>query len=331
MLAHFEGDEESFRAAAWEVVERERRLSNNVLASKLEQIIHHGAGDPMVKAFVSALNANNGNLPKDLDKDAQLIELSDPERELDSLVVNPDLGVALERIIRERRSGDLLRSHGVSPVSKVLFCGPPGCGKTAAAECLAQALYFPLATVRFDAVVSSYLGQTAANLRRVFDFGRSRPVLLLFDEFDAIGKHRSAADEHGELKRVVNSFLQLLDGFHADTLTVAATNHQGLLDPALWRRFDEIVYFPLPTVEEIQQLIQRQFRQLPLSKSVRVGTIARSLEGFSHADIERMCQEAIKETILEGKEQVTPGVLKSAAERQRGRQALTSKEGSQGC
>ena len=124
----------------------------------------------------------------------------------------------------------MLCSHGVRSVGKMLFCGPPGCGKSIAAEAVAHAPYMPLATVRFDAVVSSYLGDTAANLRKVFDFPRTRPVVLVFDEFDAIGKHRTALDEHGELKRVVNSFLQLLDSFHADTLTIAATNHQELLE-----------------------------------------------------------------------------------------------------
>src|SRR5262249_4991728 len=143
-------------------------------------------------------------------------------------------------------------------------CGPPGCGKSVVAEGLAHDLYLPLATVRFDAVVSSYLGETGANLRKVFDFARGRPVVLLFDEFDAIGKHRTALDEHGELKRVVTSFLQLLDSFHAETLTIAATNHQGLLDPALWRRFDEILYFPPPNSEETESLLCRHFQQLPL-------------------------------------------------------------------
>ena len=100
--------------------------------------------------------------------------------------------------------------------------------KTVVAEAVARQLYLPLATVRFDAVVSSYLGETAANIRKVFDFARSRPMVLFFDEFDAIGKHRTAEDEHGELKRVVNSFLQLLDSFRSDTLTIAATKLSGV-------------------------------------------------------------------------------------------------------
>jgi SpoVK/Ycf46/Vps4 family AAA+-type ATPase len=180
--------------------------------------------------------------------------------------------------------------------------------------------------VRFDAVVSSYLGETASNLRKVFDFARQRPVLLFFDEFDAIGKQRTAADEHGELKRVVNSFLQLLDGFHSETLTVAATNHQGLLDPALWRRFDDILLFPLPTVDEINEFLCTHFRQFPVAAKVRLRDVAKSLQGFSHADIERVAHDAIKDAVLQDVKEVTPSFLKVAVDRQKARRGITKQE-----
>jgi AAA+ superfamily predicted ATPase len=124
-------------------------------------------------------------------------------------------------------------------------------------------------------------------------------------------------------KRVVNSFHQLLDGYRSETLTVAATNHQGLLDPALWRRFDEIVLFPKPTHEEIETLLCRQFRQLTVSRAVRMGEVARSLEGFAHGDVERVAQDAIKETLLTGKDQIEPEVLAGTVARQRERLAVT--------
>jgi SpoVK/Ycf46/Vps4 family AAA+-type ATPase len=327
LLAHFQGDDAGFRSAALDVVKQERQLNHTVLANDLERILNEVNESPKAaKTFFTTLSGSNGNLPKDKDKGASLIELSEPARELDDLVLASPLRQSIDRVIRERRSSELLRSHGVNPVQKLLFCGPPGCGKTAAAEALAHALYLPLATVRFDAVVSSYLGETAGNLRKVFDFARLRPVLLFFDEFDAIGKHRTAIDEHGELKRVVNSFLQLLDGFHSETLTVAATNHQGLLDPALWRRFDDILMFPVPTVEEIETLLCRQFHQITVLNSVRLRTVSKSLLGFSHADVERVAHEAIKETILSEREQITPASLKAAVERQHARRAITTVE-----
>ena len=326
LLAHFEGDENSFCDAARSIIKEERRLNHSVFANELERILKKANGAPPSKTFFAALSANNGNMPKDSDKDASLIDLSQPSVEVDDLVLAPSLSEGLDRIIRERRSSEVLRSHGMKPASKLLLCGPPGCGKTMAASALAEALYLPLATVRFDAVVSSYLGQTAANLRKVFDYARVRPVLLFFDEFDAIGKQRTAVDEHGELKRVVNSFLQMLDSFHSETLTVAATNHQGLLDPALWRRFDDILLFEKPSAVEIEKLLCRYFQQINLGKSIRIKTISKKLVGMSHADIQRIANDAIKDVVMNEKDSVTPSVLNNAIERQEQRVRITAAE-----
>lgn len=325
LLAHFQGDEAAFRSAALEFVEKERKLNHHTLANDLERILSEPNGLPgSRKNVLTPLGNGSGNLPRDKERNAVLVELADPRRELDALVLSASVRETLDRIILERRRADLLGSHGFRPSSKVLFCGPPGCGKSVAAEALARELYLPLATVRFDAVVSSYLGETAANLRKVFEFGRARPLVLLFDEFDAIGKERTASDEHGELKRVVNSFLQLLDGFHAETLTIAATNHQGLLDPALWRRFDEIVVFPRPTRDEIKQLLARHFRQLTVEMPVVLDDVARSLEGFSHADVERVALDTLKQTILDGRACVRSDTIDAAVARQRERLAVTN-------
>jgi len=256
-----------------------------------------------------------GSSPKDKDKNTSLLDMVDPKRELEDLVLSNSTRAALDRVVGEWKRADLLKAHGLKPITKVLFHGPPGCGKSVAAETLAKALYLPLATVKFDALVSSFLGETATNLRRVFDYARSRPMVLLFDEFDAIGRERSAVEEHGELKRVVNSFLQLLDGFRADTLTVAATNHEGLLDPALWRRFDEVVVFSPPTTTEMECLLVRHFRQVPLAPGIKLKELTRLLEGASHADIERVAIDAIKQTVLDGQDVVGSATLRGAVDR----------------
>ncbi len=313
LLAHFGGDEGVFRTAAWELVEGERQANRAVYAAELERILSAAnVPRPGRKSTMTPLPSLNGSVPKDKERNAPLIEASDPRRCLDDLILSPAVREPLTRVVDEWRKADALRAHGLSPANKVLFCGPPGCGKSVAAEALAKELYLPLATVRFDAVVSSYLGETASNLRKVFDYARSRPMILFFDEFDAIGKLRTAEDEHGELKRVVNSFLQLLDGFRSDTLTVAATNHQGVLDPALWRRFDVVARFPLPERGEIEELLARHFRQLPVSRAVRLADIARTVDGASHADVERLAVEAVKRAILSGRDQVEPEVLRAA-------------------
>ncbi len=155
------------------------------------------------------------DLPRDKERGLSLVELRDPEWSINDLVLASDARELLGRVVEENRRSQLIRSYGLRPIRKVLFWGPPGCGKTIAAEAIAKELYLPLAVVRFDAVISSYLGETSANLRKVFDFARQRAMVVLFDEFDAIGKMREDRDEHGELKRVVNAFLQMMDGFRA--------------------------------------------------------------------------------------------------------------------
>lgn len=196
--------------------------------------------------------------------------------------------------------------------------GPPGCGKTLCARIISNELGLPLLYTRFDAIVSSYLGETATNLRKVFTYASSGHWLLLFDEFDAIGKRRDDENEHGELKRVVNSFLQLLDGFSAPSLVVAATNHEQLLDPALWRRFDEIVTFPRPSVREIEQLVSMKLKNFPTT-DLKMHALAASLRGMSHADIERVCFDAIKACVIDGKDTLTQSEFTAALKQQKHR------------
>ena len=324
LLAHFQGDEAAFRSAALEFVENERRLNHHTLANDLERILSEANGPTWISEerprpdrqweWQSAPGQGKKCSPRRACRPTTRTRRPGPLRIRPGVARPHRAGAAAGRPPRVARDsadeqGTLLRPARMREIGRG---GGPW-----------RELYLPLATVRFDAVVSSYLGETAANLRKVFEFGRSRPLVLLFDEFDAIGKERTAADEHGELKRVVNSFLQLLDGFHAETLTIAATNHQGLLDPALWRRFDEIVVFPRPTREEIEQLLSRHFRQLPVERQVVLADVARSLEGFSHADVERVALDTLKQTILDGRDSVRSDTLDAAVARQRARLAVT--------
>lgn len=330
ILAHAKGDDEAFRAAADEYIAEERRKNHHVLARDLERALAHESernGNGVLQtlnASLSLLGVPESELPHDKDRGAPLVEVIDPRREIMDLVLTSSVCDSLLRIVTEQRKGDVLRSYGLRPSGKVLFCGPPGCGKTVAAEALAQALALPLVLVRFDAVISSYLGETAANLRKVFTFARSRRMVMLFDEFDAIGKHRTAVEEHGELKRVVNSFLQLLDSFRGESLLIAATNHQGLLDPALWRRFDEIVAFDVPDAAAIIELLRRHLYQVGLAPGVVLEERVRELLGCSHADIERIALDAVKQTVLSGQARIHTDVLDQAIQRQRARRALSS-------
>ncbi|MDF5612706.1 ATP-binding protein, partial [Vibrio parahaemolyticus] len=162
----------------------------------------------------------------------------------------------IEDVLEEHRREDVLRSYGMVPAEKILFFGPPGCGKTLTAESMAYELERPLAIVRLDSLVSSFLGETAANLRKVFDFIAKHKLLVLFDEFDALGKERDDGSEHGELRRVVNAVLQMMDSYDGKSTIIAATNHEQILDSAIWRRFDEIVEFPEIDQNQLQDLLQ---------------------------------------------------------------------------
>jgi SpoVK/Ycf46/Vps4 family AAA+-type ATPase len=317
--AYAKGDSSAFRSAAQDFIAEEKRKNHHVLARELERILataaspngSNGKSQPQFE-LLTAITTNGAGLPHDRERSAVLVEIRAAQRDVDEMVFSEETRAALNRIVQENRRGEVLRSHGLHPANRILFCGPPGCGKTAAAEALAKVLYLPLVLVRLDAVVSSYLGDTAANLRRVFDYARTQPMVLLLDEFDAIGKRRDDEEEHGELKRVVNSFLQMLDGFLAETLVIAATNHQTMLDSAIWRRFDEVVFFDCPGPQAIEEVMRRNLEQWKLSPAVHLSSYAKALRGASHADAERVALEAIKQTILQDRARIEADVLESA-------------------
>jgi SpoVK/Ycf46/Vps4 family AAA+-type ATPase len=183
-----------------------------------------------------------------------------------------------------------------------LFCGPPGCGKTLAAEVIASALELPLVVVRLDSVISSLLGETSANLRKVFDYVSARPVVALFDEFDALSKDRGAGDDHGELKRSVNAVLQMMDGYRGPSILVATTNYETLLDKAVWRRFDEVIRFEPPNLEQAKRLLTLKLSGVRRNFETDDSKIATLFKGLSHADIERVLRRAVKDMVLSNRE-----------------------------
>jgi SpoVK/Ycf46/Vps4 family AAA+-type ATPase len=168
--------------------------------------------------------------------------------------------LVLENVVEEVRHWPALDAAGLPRRQRLLLQGPPGCGKTTSAEAIAAELGRPLLIVRLDAVVSSYLGETASNLRRIFEYADQAPFVVLFDEFDALGRSRDDASEHGEMKRVVTAFLQMTDRYRGPSLLLAATNHPALLDEALWRRFDEVLTFGLPTVHQLRQVLRLRLK-----------------------------------------------------------------------
>ena len=249
-----------------------------------------------------------------------LVDIRKPDRILSDIVLDKDHAEIIQKIMVEYRKAEILNVHGLTPSNKILFCGPPGCGKTICTEIIAHELGIPLLYTRFDSIVSSYLGETAANLRKIFDFAATGRWVVMFDEFDAIGKARNDQNEHGELKRVVNSFLQILDSFKSSSLVIAATNHEQLLDPALWRRFDEIVFFPMPTVKQIKDLLLLRLKNFPYE--LEISSVANGLIGMSYADVERICLDSIKAAIIDNQDKVTQTIFDRAFKNHKSRLSI---------
>ncbi|WP_158792128.1 AAA family ATPase [Granulicella sp. L60] len=299
------GDSDAFQKAATEIIRDEESKNNRVLASALRRNLGHAKltqGSPVSDP------ARDGSrrltvLPFEKEKQLPLVETIIPERKASDLILTRSNQHLLLSLVNEFRQRDTLGAHGLRPRSRLLFCGPPGCGKTLCAEVFANEVKLPLLVASMDVLVSSLLGETATNLRKIFDYAAAQPVVLLLDEFDAIARLRDDETLNGELRRVVNSLLTLIEKFRGQGFVIAATNHERQLDPAIWRRFDEVVFFERPNRNEIIRLLNLKFRNF--GRDFESSEVASELKGFSHADIERVCLNAIRRSILSGQKVVT--------------------------
>lgn len=307
------GDDAAFRRAALTIIEEEEAKQHFALARDLRRRISHGDGGGTANDL-SPLPA----APRDPDHDVPLADVFWPQRAFADLVLAPRSLEPLMAVAAETKHRQRLMEQGVPPRRKLMFWGPPGCGKSSAAEALANELGWPLMSVRIDSVVSSFLGETAANLRRVLEEARASQWVVVFDEFDALGRQRDDPTEHGEIKRVVSSFLQMLERFDGPSILIAATNHEKLLDDALWRRFDDVIEFRRPTVAQIKLLLRRRLASLPC-RHPRVEEAASRLRGLPHAAAEYAVWDAYRAQIVAGESRVTAGALAAAIDRARQR------------
>ncbi|MBN1610906.1 MAG: ATP-binding protein [Polyangiaceae bacterium] len=290
-----------FREAAEQVIREERAKKHHLLANDLERILY---GEPSITAR-PAVPRVVYDIPNDRERGLALFEIRQPVRDFSDIVLSEPNRHVLDDLLLEQGRTDVLGSHGLKPISRLLLYGPPGCGKTTVAEVLASELGLELAVVRVDAMISSFLGETAANMRKVFDFIDAGRFVVLFDEFDAVGKEREDPSEHGELKRVVNSFLQMVDAYRGKSVIVAATNHETLLDRALWRRFDEVLYLDRPTREQARKLLETKLRGVRSDFPLDEPGLLDRFDGMSHADIERVLIRAIKAMVLRNRDFLT--------------------------
>ena len=227
------------------------------------------------------------------------------------LVLQPDVRARLERVILEERQQDALRAHGFKPLRRLLLIGPPGTGKTMTASALAGDLHLPLFVIRLDGLITKFMGETAAKLRLVFDALSETRGVYLFDEVDALGGERARTNDVGEIRRVLNSFLQFLEMDAPESILVAASNHPQMLDRAMFRRFDAVIDYPLPTAEIAQAVIKNRLANVRLDR-IAWAKVKSAADGLSHAEITIAAESAAKDVILSKRASVTTADLLAA-------------------
>ena len=281
-------DKTRARAAVEAIIAEERAKRHNILADRLTEAMSNNGDRPASARFIGQNSLKHREF---------LIEMT-PRRRIEDIVLSEHNRQACYELIEEQHRGGVLRAHSLEPRHRVLLVGPPGNGKTSLAEAIAEALSLPFFVVRYESMIGSFLGETASRLKRVFDYARTTPCVLFFDEFDTVGKERGDIHETGEIKRVVSSLLMQVDDLPSYTVVVAATNHPELLDRATWRRFQLRLTLNPPSRRELTAYIARFAESIgePLGRTAE--TIAKRLGAVSYAEVEEFCLDVRRRYIL---------------------------------
>lgn len=284
------GDRDALRSTAEALAADERAKKHHIVADRIQRALSAvPVTPPALTATSPHLNTANGR--------ETILEI-EARLPLDELILPLPARESGRQLIEEHRRADVLRASGFEPRHRVLLSGPPGNGKTSFAEAMAEGLGLPFFVVRYDALIGSYLGETNARLRKLFDYVRTQPCVLFFDEFDAIGKERGDTHETGEIKRVVSFLLMQLDQLPSYVVVVAATNHGELLDRAVWRRFQMRLALPAPGRSELAVFLDRIMSGWKAAPTLNVSKIAAKLGQASYAEALDFCQNVRRRQIL---------------------------------
>jgi len=307
LKSHLEGDDKEVLSVAMQAAAHEARLGHAGIALQLRNLID----ESKLRSALAQKRPGQLVVLEPRGELANLLLVQMPTLRLSDMAMPEVLAERLKRVLLEQRQQKKLREHGLSPRRKLLFIGPPGSGKTMTASALAGELHLPLFTIMLEGLITKFMGETAAKLRLVFDAIRQTPGVYLFDEFDALGAHRSQSNDVGEIRRVLNSFLQLLEKDDSQSIVVAATNHPEMLDRALFRRFDDVLEYVLPDTTLSEEILRRKLAMFQTT-DLDWPQVLPEAEGLSHAELARASEEAAKRAVLGGSTRITTTTLLAA-------------------
>lgn len=309
--SHLEGDDARFYSVAMQVAAHEAKLGHGKLAEELRDLI-----DQAKVRRMTTQASNTVPISKPRGELSNLLTVSYPKSRLADMVLHAELEQQLERIILEQRHAAEILSQGLQPRRKLLLVGPPGTGKTMTAAVLAGELGLPLFEVRLDGLITKFMGETAAKLRQVFESTQQTRGVYFFDEFDAIGSQRGLSNDVGEVRRILNSFLQMIEQDDSHSLIIGATNHPEILDSALFRRFDDLLHYDLPDEEHIASALKGRLSRMAV-KNTSWKRLAKKALGLSYAELTRAADEVLKTALIERRNTVTEKDIGVALEERR--------------
>jgi SpoVK/Ycf46/Vps4 family AAA+-type ATPase len=309
LKAYALGDDAQFHSVAMQIAAGEARIGHGKLAEELKELVDKS------RARVPSPGPSPIPLARPRGEIADLLTVSYPSSRLNDLVLSTKTRKILDRVIREHKTIRDIRAHGLTPRKKLLLVGPPGTGKTMTASVIAGELSLPIFVVRLDRLITRFMGETATKLRLIFDAIAQTRAVYLFDEFDSIGSARGLGNDVGEIRRIVNSFLQMVEQDASDSIIIAATNHPAILDRALFRRFDDIIEYSLPTTKEIRAALEAKIAGSKTASKIEWARLSTLAKGLSYADITRASQDALKHALIERRALANADLVSAIGER----------------